>query len=121
MKKISILLYSLVFIAFFGISVIFERFTGYDCVFENYISENPYKETEENYRKPTLESGVRIDINSASSEELSALPGIGRKLAERIVLYREENGDFEVIEDIMKIPGVGEKKFGAIKEYIRIN
>ena len=60
-----------------------------------------------------------IDINSAPAFELSDLPGIGTELAAAIVRYREENGPFERIEDVMNVPGIGEGKFGAIKDRIR--
>ena len=65
------------------------------------------------------EDGGRIDISTASLAELSDLPGIGEKLAERIIEYREKNGDFAAPEDIMNVPGIGEGKFAAIKDYIK--
>lgn len=60
----------------------------------------------------------RININSATVKELDTLPGIGEATATDIVIYREQHGAFDKIEDIMKVPGIKEAKFEAIKEYI---
>ena len=60
----------------------------------------------------------RININTADKELLETLDGIGESMAQRIIDYRTENGGFENIEDIMKVDGIGEKKFGAIKDKI---
>jgi competence protein ComEA len=61
-----------------------------------------------------------IDINTASLEELDALPGIGNAKAQSIIQYREENGDFQKIEDIMNVPGIGEGIYNNIKELITV-
>lgn len=58
-----------------------------------------------------------IDINKASKEELMSIDGIGEKMAENIIKYREEK-PFECIEDIMNVEGIGIKKFSNIKEKI---
>jgi len=60
----------------------------------------------------------KIDINSASVQELQTLPQIGAVVAQRIVDYREKNGKFSKIEDIMKVKGIGEKTFLKIKPLI---
>ena len=65
--------------------------------------------------------GGRININTASAAEISDLPGIGETLADRVIRYREENGDFAGVEDIMNVSGIGEGKFDAIKDYIKTN
>ena len=67
------------------------------------------------------EDGGMININTASAAEISDLPGIGETLAGRVIAFREENGDFADIEDIMKVSGIGEGKFAAIKDYIKTN
>ena len=59
-----------------------------------------------------------ININTASKEELMQLPGIGESRALSIISYREKNGDFKVISDIMKISGIKEAAFDKIKDYI---
>jgi comEA protein len=61
-----------------------------------------------------------ININSASKEQLTLLPGIGDSTAEKILAYRKEYGNFRKIEDIMKIKGIGTKKFDKFKSFITI-
>jgi comEA protein len=62
----------------------------------------------------------KIDINTAETEELMLLPSVGEGRAEDIIEYREENGDFSCIEDIMQVSGIGEKTFEEIKEQITV-
>ena len=62
----------------------------------------------------------KININAASQEELMQLPDIGEKRAADIIIYRDENGVFGHIEDIMKVSGIGEKTFEEIKERITV-
>ena len=61
-----------------------------------------------------------ININKAGTEELQNLNGIGAGLSKNIVEYREENGKFKQIEDLMNVPGIGENKFNKIKEQIKV-
>ncbi len=61
-----------------------------------------------------------ININKADIKELQELTGIGESTAESIIKYREENGKFNIIEDIMNVPGIGESKFENIKEQIKV-
>lgn len=61
-----------------------------------------------------------VNINTADVDTLTALPGIGRVLAERIVAYRRQNGSFRAIEEITKVEGIGEKKADAILELITV-
>lgn len=64
--------------------------------------------------------GEKLNINSADEAELTLLPGIGDALAAAIVEYRQENGDFAAVEDIMNVSGIGEKRFENIRDYITI-
>lgn len=61
-----------------------------------------------------------VNINTADADTLTALPGIGRVLAERIVAYRRQNGPFRAVEEIMKVEGIGEKKAEAILDLITV-
>ena len=61
-----------------------------------------------------------VNINTADADTLTALPGIGRVLAERIVAYRRQNDPFRAVEEIMKVEGIGEKKAEAILELITV-
>jgi competence protein ComEA len=62
----------------------------------------------------------KVNINTASIEELMSLEGIGSTYAQRIVEFRENNGSFQAPEDIMKVKGVGEKMFQANKDRIMV-
>ena len=59
-----------------------------------------------------------VDLNEATQSEFETLPGIGPAISERIVAYREENGPFLTVEDILNVSGIGEKKLDAIRDYI---
>lgn len=72
------------------------------------------------YGYGTDNSGGMININTASKEELMTLPGIGETKAESIISFRNENGHFDSIEDIMKISGIKEGAFEKIKSYITV-
>jgi competence protein ComEA len=61
-----------------------------------------------------------VNINSASTTDLEALPGIGAKTAARIIEYRQKNGPFKKIEELMNVRGVGEKNFLKLKEQITV-
>jgi competence protein ComEA len=61
-----------------------------------------------------------ININTATLEELNSLPGIGPVLAQSIIDYRDENGDFLSIEEIMNVSGIGESTFEAIQDLITV-
>lgn len=62
-----------------------------------------------------------LDLNTATAEELDTLPGIGEELAQRIVEYREANGPFESVEEIMEVSGIGEGKFADLEGRIIVN
>lgn len=67
---------------------------------------------------PEASSDGRVDINRASASELESLPGVGPVLAERIVAYREANGPFHEVEDLLDVPGIGESKLASMRDRI---
>lgn len=71
-------------------------------------------------KKVAISDDKIVNINSASVDKLSTLNGIGKSTAEKIVKYREENGYFNSIEELMNVSGIGESKYNAIKENIGV-
>ena len=61
-----------------------------------------------------------INLNTASAAALENLPGVGAKMAERIVEYRQKNGPFKKIEDLMNVKGIGEKNFLKLKARLSV-
>lgn len=87
-----------------------------------YISSESGQGVIEETPKTNLESNENtiVNINKASKEELQTLQGIGESTAQKIIDYREQNGNFKQIEDIKNVPGIGDSKFEAIKESIKV-
>jgi competence protein ComEA len=61
-----------------------------------------------------------VNINTATKEELMALPGVGEVMAERIMLYRQDVGPFTSINDLMKVKGIGHKRLEQLKPHITV-
>jgi len=61
-----------------------------------------------------------INLNTATAAQLEALPGIGAAVAARIVEYRQKNGNFKKVEEVMNVKGIGEKLFLKIKALISV-
>ena len=99
---------------------------------ESFSTESPIIEssTTESFTKESSATGssssksekitTKININTASVEELQTLKGIGPATAKSIILYREEYGAFSAIEEIMNVKRIGEKTFAKIKERITV-
>ncbi len=64
---------------------------------------------------------AKVDINTASKEQLMSLTGVGESYAERIIAHREQNGKFQKPEDIMQVKGIGERTFENNRDRIVVN
>jgi competence protein ComEA len=62
----------------------------------------------------------KVNLNTASASELASLPGVGDKLAARIVEHRQKVGGFKSTQEIMNVKGVGEKNFTKIQSYLTV-
>jgi competence protein ComEA len=61
-----------------------------------------------------------VNLNTATAAQLDALPGVGASTAQRIVEYRQKNGPFKKIEELMNVKGIGEKSFLKLKPLITV-
>jgi competence protein ComEA len=64
--------------------------------------------------------GGQVNINTASAADLDALPGIGAKTAALIVEYRQKNGPFKKVDELMNVRGIGEKNFLKLKPQLTV-
>jgi competence protein ComEA len=64
--------------------------------------------------------GAVVNLNSATIAQIATLPGIGPKTAELVVQYRQKNGPFKKIEELMNVKGIGEKSFLRIKDRLTV-
>ena len=82
--------------------------------------ENITEEAGENVidKEDSISRNQKVNINTANQTELETLSGVGPSTALKIINYRNENGDFERIEDIKNVPGIGDAKFESLKDSI---
>ena len=83
------------------------------------VLNNPTASTGETTAAGAAE-GALVNINRATVEELDILPGVGPSTAQKIVAHREEHGDFQTIEAIMDVSGIGDAKFNQMKDLITV-
>lgn len=63
----------------------------------------------------------QVNINTATSEQLQLLPRVGPALAGRIIEFRETNGAFKELEELLRVRGVGERSFETLRPYLTVN
>lgn len=84
----------------------------------NDVEEVEYVTSSSGVSENSDKGELKVNINTATSEELQKLPGVGESIANRIVTYRKENGKFSTIEDLKNVSGIGDAKFNNIKGYV---
>ena len=67
-----------------------------------------------------IEPAFVVNLNTATSTELQRLPGIGVRTAERIIEFREKNGPFTKIEEVMNVQGIGERTFLRLRAQLTV-
>lgn len=90
-----------------------------DKIDENNNDKNESNK-EENKEDVEVDNNSKISINTATKDELMLIDGVGEKKADAIIEYRNSNGNFQAIEDIMNVSGIGESMFNKIKDKITI-
>ncbi len=93
--------------------------TDYRAVDSEFVARAELPE-EEVPARATLSPGC-VDINTATFEQLTSLPGIGPVTAEKILRFRNESGPFERAEDLLEVKGIGPKKLARIRPYLRVD
>ena len=123
MKKPQICILTLltVFISSFLLGFFLGRQTGtVQMQIGAEVSQHPVVFSSPRAQTEKSDNPFPINVNASAAHELTALPGIGDVLAERIIAYREQYGDFISLEELMDVPGISQKRFDAIKDLITI-
>ena len=60
----------------------------------------------------------KLNVNTATAQQFASLPGVGEKLATRIVDYRQKSGGFKSVNELMNVQGIGEKNFAKLQQYL---
>ena len=101
-------------------------FAGTRSTAEPYRVDVEYLQSRETPQSPAAAgsgpaAGEKVNLNTATARELETLPGIGESLARRIIAYREANGPFGSIEEIMEVSGIGEAKFAELEDRVTVD
>ena len=111
--------YGIIFVMVVAAGTAFERYTSSKIQVESIAYDDTDGDSlyAEHSDAPEVIDG-KININTAGSELLQSLHGIGPAAAKRIISYREKNGKFNAVEDIMNVNDIGKKTFDSIKDKI---
>ena len=82
------------------------------------VQERTFEAQEDEVSK--TDDSDKVNINTASKEELMTIPGIGEAKASAIVAYRKEHGDFSSIEEVKNVEGIKDGVYSKMKDYIEI-
>ena len=86
------------------------------CLAGGILAQSPAPRRE----PPAVKQAAVINLNTATAAELESLPGIGAKVAARIVEYRQKNGPYKKVEELMNVQGIGEKSFLKLKPQLTV-
>jgi competence protein ComEA len=62
----------------------------------------------------------KVNLNPATTQQLTTLPGVGEKLAARIIEYRQKSGGFKTAQELLNVKGIGEKNFAKLSPYVNV-
>ncbi len=105
-----------------GIGFLLDNINRDEFVIEN-IPDNIDKQMSAEDTVPTEDTRIvngRVNINEADAAVLEKLDGIGASTAEKIVEYRETNGRFNTVDELVNVNGIGEKKLDELRDYITV-
>ena len=68
-----------------------------------------------------LAEGELLNINTATVEQLAAVPGLSEELAQNIVQYRDDMGDLQTLDELTEVPGISKDLMGKLKDYIGLD
>lgn len=114
-REIGVLLFLIIgFVVGLGVWMYREHWEPLPQISEE-IEEKRQTDEEEIERK------IQVSLNQATQKELETIPGIGPMIAKRIVLYREQWGDFHSIDELVNVQGIGKKTIEKMKPYLILN
>ena len=91
-----------------------------NCIFLSACVKQSRTSQVTNERKPVDSPDARINLNTATANELETLPGIGKALAERIIEHRQKYGPFRRVEHLIVVRGISDRKFRAMRGLITV-
>jgi competence protein ComEA len=90
------------------------------CVVLASLSVPSFAQGKEKPARASAPAAASVNLNSATQAQLETLPGVGAATAKRIIEYRQKNGGFKKIEELMNVKGIGEKAFLKLKAHITV-